>query len=150
MYIKEEKDLFKGRDLLFCLEGRRVSKVGSGNPISLFLFLIARVFKADWTGKSILWISSFFKFLFSLERLPSIYSYCSARFGGTYTKIGTIQLLPNTGYIPHVVQYTLEPILHLIVRTSHSPTQYCCPPPEMVTMSSFSISVGLLLLCYIH
>ena len=47
MYIKEEKDLFKGRDLLFCLEGRRVSKVGSGNPISLFLFLIARVFKAD-------------------------------------------------------------------------------------------------------
>ena len=55
MYIKEEKDLFKGRDLkknkgrdlLFCLEGRRVSKVGSKNTISLCLFLIARVFKAD-------------------------------------------------------------------------------------------------------
>lgn len=55
MYIKEEKDLFKGRDLkknkgrelLFCLEGRRVSKVGSKNTISLSLFLIARVFKAD-------------------------------------------------------------------------------------------------------
>lgn len=52
MYIKEEKDLFKGKDLLFCLEGKRVSKAGSDNPISLFLFLTAHVFKADSTGKT--------------------------------------------------------------------------------------------------
>ena len=33
-----------------------------------------------------------------------------------------LQLLQNIGYIPHVVQYILEPILHPIVCTSQCPT----------------------------
>ena len=33
-----------------------------------------------------------------------------------------LQLLQNIGYIPHFVQYILEPILHPTVCTSHSPT----------------------------
>ena len=35
-----------------------------------------------------------------------------------------LQLLKNIGYIPCVVQYILEPILHRIVCTSHSQPLY--------------------------
>ena len=40
------------------------------------------------------------------------------------------QLLQNFGYIPHVVQYILEPILHPAVCISHSPTLFPSPPPS--------------------
>ena len=59
-----------------------------------------------------------------------------------------LQLLHNIGYIPHVVQYILEPILYTTVCTSHSPILLLPLPP--VTTSLFSISVSLLLICYIH
>ena len=39
--------LFRGRDLLFCLEEERISKAGPDNPVSLFLFFIAGAVKAD-------------------------------------------------------------------------------------------------------
>ena len=32
-----------------------------------------------------------------------------------------LQLLQNIGYIPHVVQFILEPILYSVVCSSHSP-----------------------------
>ena len=40
-----------------------------------------------------------------------------------------LQLLQNNGYIPRVVQYILELILHPIVRTSHSAPLSCCSHP---------------------
>ena len=61
-----------------------------------------------------------------------------------------LQLLQNIGYIPHIVQYILQPILHPIVCTSHSPTPILPLPLSLITISLFSISVSLLLFCYIH
>ena len=59
-----------------------------------------------------------------------------------------LQLLQNTGFISHGVQHFLEPILHSIVCTSHSPI-----PVLLVTTCLFSsgvLSVSLILLCYIR
>lgn len=42
--------------------------------------------------------------------------------------IFNLQLLPNTEYIPCVVQYILEPILYPIVCTSYSPILTSCLP----------------------
>ena len=40
-----------------------------------------------------------------------------------------LQLLQNIGYVPHVVQYILEPILYLIDCTFHSSTPILPLPP---------------------
>ena len=63
-----------------------------------------------------------------------------------------LQLLQNIGYIPHVVQYILEPILHPLVCVSHSPTPILPFPPStpLVTISWFSMSVSLFLPFYVH
>ena len=62
-----------------------------------------------------------------------------------------VQLLQNFHYIPHVVQYVLEPILQAIVYAPASSTPfypYLFLPTG--TTYSLSISVTLLLFCYIH
>ena len=54
-----------------------------------------------------------------------------------------LQLFQNIGYIPCDVQYILEPTLHPIVFTSHSPTpKLPCTP--LVTTSLFPIFVSRL------
>ena len=55
-----------------------------------------------------------------------------------------LQLLQNIGYIPHVGQYILGPILHPVVCACH-PATPMCPPRTSVTTSLFSVSVSLLL-----
>ena len=62
-----------------------------------------------------------------------------------------LQLLQNTGYIPRVAQYILEPVLHPIASTSHSRTPaLSLPASPLVTTSLFSVSVSLLLFGCVH
>ena len=57
-----------------------------------------------------------------------------------------MNILQNLGYIPHVVQYILEPILYPMVCTSHSATPIlplvAPQSPPLATTSVFSISVS--------
>ena len=48
--------------------------------------------------------------------------------------------------IPHVVQYTLEPTVYPIVWSS----LIACPTPQLVTTGLCSLSVRLLIFCYIY
>ena len=57
-----------------------------------------------------------------------------------------LQLLQSIGYIPHVVQYMREPILHPISYTSHSSTLLS---PPLLWLVTTSLSVSLHLFCYI-
>ena len=57
-----------------------------------------------------------------------------------------LQLLQNIGYIPYVVQHSPEPIIHPKVCASNS-LPHVAP---LITFSLFSLSVSLLLFCYIH
>ena len=61
-----------------------------------------------------------------------------------------MQLLQNIGYIPCVVQYIL--VAYLTPNSLYLPLThpYIVVPPPLVATSLFSISVSLLLLCYIH
>ena len=56
-----------------------------------------------------------------------------------------LQLLQNIGYIPHVIHYILEPVLHPTVCTAHALTPVAPPPSPLVTSSLFFIFVSLLL-----
>ena len=60
-----------------------------------------------------------------------------------------LQLLKNTGYIPHVVQYSS--VVDLTPNSLYLPLPhpYTAAPP-LVTTSLFSVSVSLLLFCYNH
>lgn len=58
-------------------------------------------------------------------------------------------LLQNLGYILHVVHYILKPFLHLDSLCLPFPNPYIVPP-QLVISSLFSISVSMLLFCYIH
>ena len=62
-----------------------------------------------------------------------------------------LQLLQNIGYMPRVVQY----ILVAYLTTPNSlylplPHPYVAPLPLLAITSLFSVSVSLLLFCYIH
>ena len=59
------------------------------------------------------------------------------------------QLLQNFGYIPHVVQYILEPMLHPAVCIPHSPTLNPRRPLPCKHWLILHI-VSLLPFCYIH
>ena len=54
------------------------------------------------------------------------------------------QLLQNISYIPCVVHYILEPILHPVVYTFHC-LPYVAPSSPLVITRLFSIYVSLLL-----
>ena len=58
------------------------------------------------------------------------------------------QLLQNPGSIPHVIQYTLEHLLHLILCNCHSPTSRL--PFPLPTGNHYLLPLSLLLLYYIH
>ena len=51
-----------------------------------------------------------------------------------------LQLSQNIGCIPRVVQYILEPVLHPVVCTSHSPPLYWPPPKKSYTSYNFFFS----------
>lgn len=64
-----------------------------------------------------------------------------------------LQSLQSTGYIPHVVQPSLEPILYPMLCTSHSPTLILpLSPPRLLAGNHYFVLCiwSLLLFCYIH
>ena len=56
-----------------------------------------------------------------------------------------LTVIKNIDYTPCVVQYLLEPVLHPIACASHAPN----PTLPLAPNHQFSVSVSLLLLCYI-
>ena len=64
-----------------------------------------------------------------------------------------LQSLQSTGYIPCVVQSSLQPILHPMLCTSHSPTLILpLSPPRLLASNHYFVLCiwSLLLFCYIH
>ena len=57
-----------------------------------------------------------------------------------------LQLLQNIGFIPHVEQHILEPLLFPVVVLPTLPRLYRSPHPPLVTARLLSIPVSLLLL----
>ena len=62
-----------------------------------------------------------------------------------------LQLLQNIGSVPHIVQYIL--VAYLTPNSLYLPLPHsyiALPPLPLVTTRLLSVSVILLLLCYIH
>ena len=93
-------------------------------------------------------LSSYFIFLYT-KSLNMVYYFLLKIFIQFLKLILHLQLLKNTGYIPHVVQYSS--VVDLTPNSLYLPLPhpYTAAPP-LVTTSLFSVSVSLLLFCYNH